>query len=62
MSIQINLASNRLYGEEGLQVSDVKLFPGAQRDISKDEFAEQLNKSLAEIENGDYELVDGDHH
>jgi hypothetical protein len=57
---QLNIAANRLFGEDGLKVSDIKLFPGMKRDITKDEFAEQINKSLADIENGDYELVDCD--
>ncbi len=60
MSIHVNIASNRLFGGDGLNVSDIKLFPGMKRDITKDEFAEQINKSLADIENGDYDLVDGD--
>ena len=60
MSNHVNIASNRLFGADGLNVSDIKLFPGMKRDISTDEFAEQINKSLADIENGDYEIVDGD--
>ncbi len=58
MADQMQLAKNRLYGESGLKASDVKLFPGTSRDVSKESFAEQINKSLAEIEAGDYELVD----
>ena len=58
MADQIQLAQNRLYGEQGLKVSDVKLFPGSSRDVSKEQFAEQINKSIAEIEAGDYDLVE----
>jgi len=55
---QIQLAQNRLYGESGLKLSDMKLFPGSSRDVTEEQFAEQINKSLAEIEAGDYEVVE----
>lgn len=58
MADQMQLAQNRLYGESGLRVTDVKLFPGSSRDVSKEEFAEQINKSLAQMEAGDYQLVE----
>ncbi len=58
MADQVQLAQNRLYGDSGLKVSDMKLFPGSSRDVTKEDFAEQINKSLAEIESGDYDLVD----
>lgn len=57
---QLKLASNRLYGEGGLGVSDFKMSLGAQRDVSKDQIAEQINRSLSQIENGDFEIVDND--
>lgn len=58
MADQVQLAQNRLYGDSGLKITDIKLFPGSSRDVSKEEFAEQINKSLAQMEAGDYQLVD----
>lgn len=58
MANQLTLAQNRLYGADGLAVSDFKMYPGTSRDVSKEQFAEQINKVLAQIEAGDYELVE----
>jgi len=58
MDNQLTLAMNRLYGADGLGVSDFKMYPGTSRDVSKEQFAEQINKVLAQMEAGDYELVD----
>jgi hypothetical protein len=58
MANQLELATNRLYGAGGLAVSDFKMYPGTSRDVSKEQFAEQINKVLAQIEAGDYELVE----
>lgn len=57
MAIQLELAQNRLYGADGLDVSDFKMYPGTDRDVTKEQFAEQINKVLAQLEAGDYELV-----
>lgn len=58
MANQLELAQNRLYGADGLAVSDFKMYPGTSRDVTKEQFAEQINKVLAQLEAGDYELVD----
>lgn len=58
MANQLELARNRLYGTDGLAVSDFKMYPGTARDVSKEQFAEQINKVLAQIEAGDYELIE----
>lgn len=58
MANQLTLAQNRLYGADGLAVSDFKMYPGTSRDVPKEQFAEQINKVLAQIEVGDYELVE----
>ncbi|MBC6436823.1 MAG: hypothetical protein GDA52_01500 [Rhodobacteraceae bacterium] len=60
MSSQTRILSNRLYGTDSLKVSDVKIFPGTLREVTEEQFAEQLNRSLAEIETGDFDLVDDD--
>ena len=55
---QIELAQNRLFGDSGIRAMDIKFFPGSQRDTSAEDLATELNKSLALIEAGDYEIVD----
>lgn len=56
---QLEVARNRLFGEGGMDVSNFKMFPGASRDISADQIAEQLNKAIGQIQSGDFELVEG---
>ena len=38
--------------------SNVKLFPGSSRDATPDQMAGQVYKAIAQIEAGDYDLVD----
>lgn len=58
MPSQLDLAKHRLFDKDALNVKDVKLFPGGSRDITPEQMAEQLNKALAQIEAGDYEVVE----
>lgn len=58
MTGQMILAQNRLFGTDGLDVSDIKLFPGSERDVSSEQFVSELNKVLAQLEAGDYEFVE----
>ena len=58
MANHAEIAKNRLYGEGGLGVKDFKMFPGSDRDATSEDFAEQVNKALAQIEAGDYDEVD----
>lgn len=58
MTGQMTLAQNRLFGADGLGVSDIKLFPGTERDVSSEQFVAELNKVLAQLEAGDYEVVE----
>jgi hypothetical protein len=65
MSQQLELAKGRLYGPDGLGVTNLKLFPGTRRDVTSDQVAEQINKSMSQISAGDFEDVDyndEDHH
>jgi hypothetical protein len=57
MSQQLELAKGRLYGPHALGVRNVKLFPGSSRDVTSDQIAEQINKSMSLILAGDYETV-----
>jgi hypothetical protein len=58
MGAQIELAKHRLFDEAGLYASNVKLFPGSSRDATPDQMAGEVCKAIAQIEAGDYELVD----
>jgi len=58
MGTQLELAKNLLFTAEGLHASNLKLFPGTNRDATVDQIAEQVNKAIAQIEAGDYVLVE----
>ncbi len=60
MQQQLEIAKSRLFDKDALQVKNIKLFPGTQRDITAEQYAEQINKSLSQIESGEFELVDSD--
>ena len=55
---QLDLAKSRLFGEGALGVTNLKLFPGSNRDATPEQFAEQINKSISQIEAGDFEVVE----
>jgi hypothetical protein len=55
---QVQKAKDRLYADEGLRASNLKLFPGSVREITPEELAEQINKAVAQIEAGDYDVVE----
>lgn len=53
----IELAKERLFAPDALACGNVKLFPGSSRDASPGQLAEQINRSLSQIEAGDFDLV-----
>jgi len=61
MDTQMELAKNRLFGPDGLKVTNIKLYPGANRDSTPDNMAEVINRVLSQIEAGISEpIVDVD--
>lgn len=54
---QLEIAKSRLFDGDSLGLANIKLYPGSQRDITPEHFSEQINKSLSQIEIGDFELV-----
>jgi len=58
MTDQLEIAKHRLFDAAGLRASNVKLFPGSNRDTTKTEVAEQITKVIAQIEAGDFDEVD----
>lgn len=57
MMTQLEAAKHLLFDKDGLDVADVKLFPGNNRDATPEQMAEQLNKALAQILDGDYDEI-----
>lgn len=57
MSTQIELATRHLFDADALGATNIKLFPGSSRDITAEQYAVQINKALAQIEAGDFDLV-----
>lgn len=58
MATQLETAKRRLFDKEALGADNVKFFPGSNRDSTPEQMAEQVNKAIAQIDAGDYELVD----
>lgn len=57
---QMQLAKTRFFSldtADSLQVVNLKLFPGANREATAEDFANQINRSLSQIEAGEYEEV-----
>ena len=51
---QIEIAKGRLFDADAMRVSNLKLFPGANREATAEQFAEQINKALSHIEADDF--------
>lgn len=60
MSQQLDLAKGRLFDADAFNVKNLKLFPGSSRDVTSEQFAEQINKSLSQISAGDFDVVDSE--
>jgi hypothetical protein len=60
MTYELERAKQKLFDENTLGTVNIKLFRGSDRNATPEEFAEQINRSLTQIEAGDFELVDAD--
>lgn len=60
MNQQLELAQKRLFGDGtgSLDTKNIKLYPGSNRDIVPEKFAEEINKSISRISAGDFEIID----
>jgi len=54
MGQQLELAKKRLFDKDALAVTNIKLFLGSSRDATANDFAEQINKAISQIESGDF--------
>lgn len=57
MGAQLELAKKRLFDKDSLAANNIKMFPGSNRDATAEQFAEQINKSLSQIDAGDFDEV-----
>ena len=57
MDNHIELASRTLFDPSQLHVRDVKLFPGSDREITAAQMAEQVNRAISQMMDGDVEEV-----
>lgn len=57
MATQLEIVKNRLFQNEGLKASNIKMFPGSSREVSPEQIAEQINRALTEIEEGGFEVI-----
>lgn len=58
MTTQIELAANRLFGEGGLGCTKCSIFPGSNPNVTAEQIAAEINRSLSQIEAGDCEEVE----
>lgn len=55
MTTNIETARNLLFSESGLRASNFKLYPGTSREVTADQVAEEIVRSINTIAAGDYE-------
>lgn len=58
MTTAIETAKARLFGEGGLAVADIGIFPGSERDAPPEAMAGQIVRVLDQLERGDFELLE----
>lgn len=49
MATEMNTAREMLYGATGLSVSNFKLFPGSNREVTTEQIAAEIIRSINEI-------------
>jgi hypothetical protein len=57
MTTQLELAKHALFDKGGFRAADIKLYPGTNRDATPEQMAQQVNRALAQLTSGDYEVV-----
>ena len=58
MKTHLESAKSRLFDKEGLNAANIKLFPGSSRDVTTEQMAEQINKTIGQIEAGDFDVME----
>lgn len=57
MSTQVKILKERLYGKDGLGVTNFKFTPGYGKFITPEQIATEVNKALDSIESGNCTVV-----
>lgn len=57
MGQQLDLAKKRLFDTDSLNVGNIKLYPGKNREKTPEQIAAAINKSISQIEAGNFEVV-----
>ncbi len=58
---QLEAAKRTLFDRDGgLNVKNVKLYPGSNREVAPEQLAEQVNGVIARLLDGDYEELPDD--
>lgn len=52
---QVEIAGHRLFDADALGATNFHVFPGASRDSTREQVAEQVNRVLSQLEAGDFE-------
>ena len=55
---QLDLLKHRLFDKDGLDVDNISVTPGFNREASPEQIAGEINRALSQIEAGDCEVVD----
>jgi len=56
MSTNIEQAKAALYGIDGLRVTNFKLYPGTNRDVTAEQIAAQINDVVSQLKNPDDDI------
>ncbi len=55
-STNLEKAALALYGGDGLRATNLKLFPGTNRDVTAEQIAEQISAVVRAMKEGDEEV------
>lgn len=58
MSKELDLAKSRLFDRDALAVTNIKLFPGSNRETTVEMFADQINRAISQLESGEFDEID----
>jgi hypothetical protein len=54
---QLEIAKRTLFDKDALNVTNVSIFPGTNREATPEQIAEQINKALAQLAVGDFDEI-----
>ncbi len=57
MPSELDLLKKQLYGDSSVRARNVGVFPGSNPNVTAEDIAREINKSIEEIGNGDFEII-----